>query len=277
MAATAGPGLIGGVLVGLTTAKAIAKAAHKPLLAINHLEGHALTARLTDNAQFPFLLLLVSGGHSQFVLVKQVGEYERWGTTIDDALGEAFDKVAKMLNLGFPGGPTVEEWAKKGDATRFKFPRPLLKEKRLDFSFSGLKTAVRLAAENAAPLNDQDVADICASFQSTIVAILEKRCAQALQRFAEELPDHPIKLVVAGGVAANKQIGAALKKVAAGNDAELIVPPFNLCTDNGAMIAWAGAERLSLGQSDDVKFSTRPRWPLDSEDMKLGSAQGDIQ
>ncbi|MGJ8529162.1 tRNA (adenosine(37)-N6)-threonylcarbamoyltransferase complex transferase subunit TsaD [Maritalea sp.] len=269
VAATAGPGLIGGVLVGLTTAKAIAKAAGKPLIAVNHLEGHALTARLTDNIAFPFLLLLVSGGHSQFVLVRGVGDYERWGTTIDDALGEAFDKVAKMLNLGFPGGPKVEEWALKGDATRFKFPRPLLREKRLDFSFSGLKTAVRLAAEAAAPLSDQDVADICASFQATIVAVLEKRCDQALERFATELPNTPIRLVVAGGVAANKQIGAALQHVAENNDAELIVPPLNLCTDNGAMIAWAGAERLVLGQVNSSNFAARPRWPLDSEDMKM--------
>ncbi|MCZ4272402.1 tRNA (adenosine(37)-N6)-threonylcarbamoyltransferase complex transferase subunit TsaD [Maritalea porphyrae] len=274
VAATAGPGLIGGVLVGLTTAKAIAKAIHKPLIAVNHLEGHALTARLTNNVPFPFLLLLVSGGHSQFVLVRDVGDYERWGTTIDDALGEAFDKVAKMLNLGFPGGPKVEEWAKKGDAKRFKFPRPLLKEKRLDFSFSGLKTAVRLAAEAAAPLSDKDVADICAGFQSAVVAVLQKRCGQALERFADELPGEPIRLVVAGGVAANQEIGDALHKVAGQYDAELIVPPMNLCTDNGAMIAWAGAERLVRGQVDKSNFAARPRWPLDSDDMGLGDAHG---
>jgi len=270
VAATAGPGLIGGVLVGLTTAKAIARAIKKPLVAINHLEGHALTARMTNNVQFPFLLLLVSGGHSQFVLVKGVGEYERWGTTIDDALGEAFDKVAKMLNLGFPGGPEVEEWAQKGDPKRFKFPRPLLREKRLDFSFSGLKTAVRLAAEDAAPLSDQDVADICASFQDAVVAVLEKRCSQALERYADEMPDEPIRMVVAGGVAANQKIGEALRNTAAAHGAELIVPPAKLCTDNGAMIAWAGAERLVLGQVDESKFAARPRWPLDSEDMQLG-------
>lgn len=272
VAATAGPGLIGGVLVGLTTAKAIAKATHKPLIAVNHLEGHALTAQLTNNVEFPFLLLLVSGGHSQFVLVRDVGDYERWGTTIDDALGEAFDKVAKMLNLGFPGGPQVEEWAKKGDPKRFKFPRPLLKEKRLDFSFSGLKTAVRLAAEAAAPLSDQDVADICAGFQTAVVAVLEKRCGQAFERFADELSSEPIRLVVAGGVAANQKIGAALQSVTEQYGAELIVPPMNLCTDNGAMIAWAGAERLVRGQIDNSSFAARPRWPLDSEDMKLRAA-----
>jgi len=274
VAATAGPGLIGGVLVGLTTAKAIAKAIYKPLIAINHLEGHVLTARLTHNTPFPYLLLLVSGGHSQFVLVRDVGDYERWGTTIDDALGEAFDKVAKMLNLGFPGGPKVEEWAKKGDPLRFKFPRPLLREKRLDFSFSGLKTAVRLAAEDAAPLSDQDVADICASFQTAVVGVLQKRCGQALERYKEELPGEPIRLVVAGGVAANQKIGVALEQVATEYGAELIVPPMKLCTDNGAMIAWAGAERLVRGQVDKSNFSARPRWPLDSEDMNLGSSHG---
>ena len=177
IAATAGPGLIGGVLVGLTTAKALAAALDKPLIAVNHLEAHALTARLTDGVQFPYLMLLVSGGHSQFVLVRGVGDYERWGTTIDDALGEAFDKVAKLLDLGHPGGPAVEQAAQTGDPKRFKFPRPLLSEERLDFSFSGLKTAVRLAAEAIAPLSDQDVADICAGFQAAVTEIVATRAA----------------------------------------------------------------------------------------------------
>src|SRR6185312_11562639 len=183
IAATAGPGLIGGVLVGLTTAKALAAALDKPLIAVNHLEAHALTARLTDGVAFPYLMLLVSGGHSQFVLVRGVGDYERWGSTIDDALGEAFDKVAKLLALGVPGGPAVERIAKLGDPKRFKFPRPLLREERLDFSFSGLKTAVRLAAEQIAPLSDRDVADICASFQAAVTEIVAVRSEQALARF----------------------------------------------------------------------------------------------
>lgn len=276
IAATAGPGLIGGVLVGLTSAKAMAYAHDLPLLAINHLEGHALTPRLTDGLAFPYLLLLVSGGHSQFVLVKGVGQYERWGTTIDDALGEAFDKVAKMLDLGMPGGPLVEEWAMRGDADRFAFPRPLLKEKRLDFSFSGLKTAVRLAAEKAAPLNDQDVADICASFQQTILKILDNRCRLALTRFQDEFPEHPPRFVVAGGVAANKAIGQLLKDLAVEYDAQMVVPPIKLCTDNGAMIAWAGIERFNLGDRDGPDFQARPRWPLDADDMALTNKGDDV-
>lgn len=269
IAATAGPGLIGGVLVGLTSAKAMAYAHNLPLLAINHLEGHALTPRLTDGLEFPYLLLLVSGGHSQFVLVKAVGQYERWGSTIDDALGEAFDKVAKMLNLGMPGGPQVEQWAVKGDPYRFAFPKPLLKEKRLDFSFSGLKTAVRLAAEKEAPLSDQDVADICASFQATILKILDNRCRMALRRFQAEFPGQIPRFVVAGGVAANQAIGQLLKDVAADFEAQMVVPPIKLCTDNGAMIAWAGLERFNLGARDGSDFQARPRWPLDDADMAL--------
>ena len=267
IAATAGPGLIGGVLVGLTTAKALAAALGKPLIAVNHLEAHALTARLTDGVAFPYLMLLVSGGHSQFVLVRGVGDYERWGTTIDDALGEAFDKVAKLLNLGIPGGPQVERQALGGDARRFKFPRPLLKEDRLDFSFSGLKTAVRLAAEAIAPLSEQDVADICASFQAAVTDVVMARSAAALQKFAAILPGLPPKLVVAGGVAANKTIGAGLRRIAEAAGAQLIVPPMALCTDNGAMVAWAGAERLALGARDGLDFVARPRWPLDTPDM----------
>src|SRR3569833_4702867 len=212
IAATAGPGLIGGVLVGLTTAKALAAALQKPLIAVNHLEGHALTARLTDGLEFPYLLLLVSGGHSQFGLVKGVGAYERWGTTIDDALGEAFDKVAKLLDLGVPGGPEVERQARLGDPWRFRFPRPLLKEDRLDFSFSGLKTAVRLAAQEIAPLPPKDVADICASFQPAVTDIVTSRARGALRKLRAELTGVRPVLVVAGGVAANQAIGSGLRQ-----------------------------------------------------------------
>ena len=260
------------MLVGLTTAKALAAALGKPLIAVNHLEAHALTARLTDGIGFPYLMLLVSGGHSQFVLVRGVGDYQRWGTTIDDALGEAFDKVAKLLGLGQPGGPQVEREAQGGDASRFRFPRPLLKEDRLDFSFSGLKTAVRLAAEAIAPLSDQDVADICASFQLAVAEIVSVRSKAALARFSQDLPGSPLRLVVAGGVAANKAIGIGLQRVANQMGAQLIVPPIQLCTDNGAMVAWAGAERLALGAVDGLDFAARARWPLDSADMSLTHA-----
>jgi len=269
IAVTAGPGLVGGVLVGLTTAKALAAALDKPLLAINHLEAHALTARMTDKAAFPYLLLLVSGGHSQFVLVRGVGDYQRWGTTIDDALGEAFDKVAKLLSLGHPGGPAVEAIARQGDPKRFKFPRPLLREARLDFSFSGLKTAVRLQAEALAPLSDQDVADIAASFQAAVAEVVSVRASQALERFKAELPEARPLLVVAGGVAANRSIATALANVCETAGATLIVPPIALCTDNGAMVAWAGAERFALGVRDPLDVTARPRWPLDLPDMKV--------
>jgi N6-L-threonylcarbamoyladenine synthase len=272
IAATAGPGLIGGVLVGLTTAKALALALRRPLLAVNHLEGHALTARLTDGLVFPYLLLLVSGGHSQFVLVRGVGQYERWGTTIDDALGEAFDKVAKLLGLGNPGGPHVEREAAAGDPRRFRLPRPLLREDRLDFSFSGLKTAVRLAAEAIAPLTPGDVADICAGFQAAVTEIVTVRARAALARFAAAFPEAEPVLVVAGGVGANQAIGEGLRAIAAAAGARLVVPPPALCTDNGAMIAWAGAERLALGAADRLDVSAKARWPLDSADMRLGGA-----
>jgi N6-L-threonylcarbamoyladenine synthase len=269
IAATAGPGLIGGVLVGLTTAKALAAALDKPLIAVNHLEAHALTARLTDGVQFPYLMLLVSGGHSQFVLVRGVGDYERWGSTIDDALGEAFDKVAKLLSLGHPGGPAVERMARQGDPRRFKFPRPLLREARLDFSFSGLKTAVRLQAEALAPLSDGDVADIAASFQAAVTEVVAVRAGQALARFRAELPEAVPQLVVAGGVAANRAIAAALELVVAEAGARVIVPPIPLCTDNGAMVGWAGAERFALGAGDGLDFTARPRWPLDDDNMGI--------
>ncbi len=266
VAATAGPGLIGGLIVGLMTAKAIAAAAHKPLIPVNHLEGHALTARLTDGIDFPYLLLLVSGGHTQVVLVRGVGRYERWATTIDDALGEAFDKTAKLLGLPYPGGPSVEAAARRGDASRFSFPRPLKGEARLDFSFSGLKTAVRQAASAIAPLSETDVADISASFQLAVTETLAERVGRSLARFRDAFPQvaQPV-LVVAGGVAANEAIRAALDELAARHGARLVAPPLRLCTDNAAMIAWAGIERMRAGlvEDDALSFAPRSRWPLD--------------
>ncbi len=271
VAATAGPGLIGGVLVGLTTAKAIALAAARPMIAVNHLEGHALTARLTDDIAFPYLLLLVSGGHSQFVAVEDVGRYHRLGSTIDDALGEAFDKAAKLLGLPYPGGPAVEQAAKTGDPKRFALPRPLIDRPGADFSFSGLKTAVRLAAEAAAPLSDQDVADLCASFQMAVTDIVANRADHAMRAFRDN-HDGPHVLVVAGGVAANEALRAALREAATRHGFRLVAPPARLCSDNAVMIAWAGAERFARGLTDTLDVAARPRWPLDELSApKLGS------
>jgi N6-L-threonylcarbamoyladenine synthase len=272
IAATSGPGLIGGLLVGLMTAKAMARAAAKPLYAINHLEGHALTARLTDGLAFPYLMLLVSGGHTQLILVRGVGVYERWGTTIDDALGEAFDKTAKLLGLPYPGGPAVEKAARSGNADRFVFPRPLVGEARLDFSFSGLKTAVRQTAMEIAPLSEQDIADICASFQRAISRTLKDRIGRGLQRFKAEFPssgDRPA-LVVAGGVAANLELRRTLQDLCDGQGFRFIAPPLHLCTDNAVMIAWAGLERMAKGEvADDLSVEPRSRWPLDANAAAL--------
>jgi len=265
IAVTSGPGLIGGLMVGLMTGKAIAMATAKPFMGVNHLEGHALTARLTDNVAFPYLLLLVSGGHTQIVLVKGVGDYERWGTTIDDALGEAFDKTAKLLGLGYPGGPMVEQAALAGTPGRFRLPVPMRRDPRLDFSFSGLKTAVRQMAEAEAPLSQQAIADLCLAFQVSVTASLDDRIAMALERFkarfgAESNP----ALVVAGGVAANTAIRTTLESRAARAGFRFIAPPLNLCTDNAAMIAWAGAERMAAGLPfDALDLAPRSRWPLD--------------
>lgn len=267
VAATAGPGLVGGLIVGLMTAKAIASAAGKPLIAINHLEGHALTARLTEGLEFPYLLLLVSGGHTQIVRVAGVGDYQRWATTIDDALGEAFDKTAKMLGLPYPGGPNVEKAAAKGDASRFSFPRPMKGSAQPDFSFSGLKTAVRQAATAIAPLTEQDVCDICASFQLAVADAVTDRVLRALNRFRQEFPDAAAPaLVVAGGVAANLAIKQALEKLCLKNGFRFVAPPLKLCTDNAAMIAWAGIEHINAGidDDDDFDFVPRSRWPLDT-------------
>jgi N6-L-threonylcarbamoyladenine synthase len=267
IAATSGPGLIGGLLVGLMTGKAIARAAGKPLYAINHLEGHALTARLTDGLPFPYLMLLVSGGHTQLILVRGVGQYERWGTTIDDALGEAFDKTAKLLGLPYPGGPAVERAARDGDPDRFDFPRPLVGEARLDFSFSGLKTAVRQAATAIAPVSEQDIADICASFQKAISRTLKDRIGRGLLRFRQEFPrlEEMPALVVAGGVAANQELRETLRTLCDKHGFRFVAPPLNLCTDNAVMIAWAGLERMATGAApDDLDVQPRSRWPLDA-------------
>ncbi len=263
IAATSGPGLIGGVLVGVMTAKALASVHGKPFLAVNHLEGHALTARLTDDVAFPYLLLLVSGGHCQVLLVRGVGEYHRLGTTLDDAAGECFDKVAKMLGLGFPGGPAIEEAAKAGQPNRFSLPRPLKGREGCDFSFSGLKTAVRHCVDGLppGPLSTQDTADLAAALQLAIVETLVERMDHAL---AMARAAAPTAFVAAGGVAANSALRQALASMADSHGVPLVIPPPELCTDNGIMIAWAGVERLRLGLKDTMGFKPKPRWPLDT-------------
>src|SRR5438552_7337930 len=263
VAAAAGPGLIGGVIVGLTTAKAIAMVHDTPLIAVNHLEAHALTPRLTDALEFPYCLFLASGGHTQIVAVAGVGDYERLGTTVDDAMGEAFDKVAKMLGLPYPGGPEVERAAIGGDASRFAFPRPMLGRPDANFSLSGLKTAVRNEASRLAPLQPQDVSDLCASFQAAVLESTADRLRVGLKLFHEQFGP-PRALVAAGGVAANQAIRGALQDVAATAQTTLIIPPPALCTDNGAMIAWAGAERLAIGLTDAMDAAPRARWLLDA-------------
>jgi N6-L-threonylcarbamoyladenine synthase len=261
IAATAGPGLIGGVLAGLMAAKGLSFARGLPLLAVNHLEGHALTPRLTDGIGFPYLLLLVSGGHCQFIAVEGLGRYRRLGGTIDDAPGEAFDKVAKHMGLGFPGGPAVEITARGGDAARFALPRPLLDRPGCDVSFSGLKTALRRAVDQLAAaqggLHPQDRADLCAGFQQAVAGVLAEKTGRALAAFPAPV------LAVAGGVAANGTIRAALQARAADAGTCFLAPPLALCTDNGAMIAWAGAERLARGETSPPDVAARPRWPLD--------------
>lgn len=264
IAATAGPGLIGGVMVGLVTGKAMAMAAGKPLIAINHLEGHALSPRLSDPAlEFPYGLLLVSGGHCQILRVDGVGRFRRLATTIDDALGEAFDKTAKILGLGYPGGPAVERLAREGDAGVVPLPRPLLGNKEPHFSFAGLKSAV-LRAKESGQYRD---ADIAAAFQQAAIDCLVDRLERALDAMSGITA-----LVVAGGVAANQAIRGALETLAARNGLPFIAPPLALCTDNAAMIAWAGAERYAMGQSDPLDFAARPRWPLDPDAQPVRGA-----
>ena len=268
VAAAAGPGLIGGVIVGLTMAKAIALVHDKPLMAVNHLEAHALTARLTDGTPFPYCLFLASGGHTQILGVRGVGDYLRLGGTLDDAIGEAFDKTAKLLGLGYPGGPLVEKEAAQGDPERFALPRPMIGRPDANFSLSGLKTALRLEAQKIAPLSDADVADLCASFQQAVGEVVMDRLRTGMQMFRDQIGT-PTALVCAGGVAANQAIRKALHRVAFEVGTTLVAPPPALCTDNGAMIAWAGAERLALGLTDTLATAPRARWPL-TEVTKAG-------
>lgn len=265
VAATAGPGLIGGLMVGLTTAKAIALARQVPLVAVNHLEAHALTVGVTDGIEPPYLLLLVSGGHTQVLLVRGVGSYQRLSTTIDDALGEAFDKAAKLLGLGLPGGPAVEKAALRGNASRFALPRPMLGRAEPHFSFAGLKTALRHQAAALAPVGSQDVADLCAAFEAAVTETVVDRVLRALHMLRQRDGTSAVGcLVVAGGVAANARLKAGLAAMAAAQRMCLIAPPPALCTDNAAMIAWAGAQRLALGLTDPLDVAARARWPLDA-------------
>jgi N6-L-threonylcarbamoyladenine synthase len=263
VAASAGPGLIGGVIVGLTTAKAIALVIGKPLIAVNHLEAHALTARLTRKLDFPFLLLLVSGGHTQLVSVEDIGRYRRIGGTRDDAIGEAFDKTAKLLGLPYPGGPAVERCAKDGDPARFKLPRPMFGEPLPDFSLSGLKTAVRLEAQKIAPISRQDIADLCAGFQAAVVDVVIDRVQRAVEILRAGAHE-PNAIVVAGGVAANRKVREVMEELAIALGLALVIPPPELCTDNGAMVAWAGCERLARGLTDPLDARPRARWPLET-------------
>ncbi len=265
IAATAGPGLVGGLIVGVMTAKAIAAARGVPFVAVNHLEGHALSARLVSDIEFPYLVLLVSGGHCQLLIAYSVGRYRRLGTTIDDAVGEAFDKAAKMLGLPYPGGPEIERAAEHGNAEAYDLPRPLLGAPGCHFSFSGLKTALRrLIAKLPQPLDARTVADVAASFQAAVGDEIVDRCRHAIEIFRAEHPQAR-DLVVAGGVAANRSLRARLEALCAETGFRLAAPPQKLCTDNAAMIAWAGIERLRLGLSDSLDAAVRPRWPLDPD------------
>ncbi len=272
VAATCGPGLIGGVMVGMMAGKAIAAAKDIPFIAVNHLEGHALTPRLTDNIEFPYLLLLISGGHTQILVAEDVGKYKRWGTTLDDAAGECFDKSAKLMGLPYPGGPNLEKMAAKctdpEKATKsFPLPLPMKGRKGYDFSFSGLKTAVRTHVEKlpVGDLQPDDIADLSYAFQATMAEVLSNRCENAIHDFLKQYTAKTPTLVVSGGVSANSSIREALTALAARHDMSLYAPPLELCSDNAAMIAWAGLERLQKGLQDGFDFKAHPRWPLDPD------------
>ena len=262
IAATAGPGLIVCLTVGLNTGKAIAGSLKKPFIAVNHLEGHALSPKINNKIEFPYLLLLISGGHTQFLEVNGVNNYKRLGTTIDDALGEAFDKTAKLLGIEFPGGPKIEEWAKKGDGGYFKLPKPILKKGGCNLSFSGLKTAVLRTSKKLK--NEKEKYHLAASFQKTINEILYEKTKIAMEEFSKNKKNKQNTFVIAGGVAANLSIRENLSKLAKEKNFTSIFPPINLCSDNAAMIAWAGIERYKINLIDNLEFPSKARWPLDS-------------
>ena len=278
IAAVAGPGLIGGVVVGAMAGKALSLALNKPYIAVNHLEGHALAPRISNDVNFPYLLLLVSGGHCQILIVKDVNDYEKLGTTIDDAVGEAFDKVAKMLCLGYPGGPIIEKMAATGNSDRFVLPRPLIHSGDCNMSFSGLKTAVRKIIEAYSPdgniehciLNKEVTADICASFQVAATDCLVKKLEKAIEIFKQKHPEGK-DIVVSGGVAANSFLRQNLKEMSEKHNMIFSAPPLKYCTDNGVMIAWAGLERFRKGLIDELNFKPRPRWPLDQMNAQPGA------
>ncbi len=266
IAVTAGPGLIGGVLSGVMCAKGLSAATGLPLIGVNHLAGHALTPRLTDQLNYPYLMLLVSGGHCQFLIVHAHDQFTRIGGTIDDAPGEAFDKTARLLGLPQPGGPSVEKAAETGDAKRFSLPRPLLNQPGCDMSFSGLKTAILRARDSVVAekggLTSQDQADLSASFQAAVTDVLIEKTRRALDAYLQLDPAKPA-FAIAGGVAANQRIRQGLTALCTGLDTDFVAPPLRLCTDNAAMIAYAGIERMAAGEADDLTLSARPRWPLD--------------
>ena len=276
IAATSGPGLIGGVIAGLMSAKGLAISLDIPLIAVNHLEGHALSPRLAGACEFPYMLLLISGGHTQLLSVKGLGEYKRLGSTVDDAAGEAFDKTAKVMGLGFPGGPNVERAAKSGDPKAVKLPRPFYGKDHADFSFAGLKTAVARAYEASAK-TPKAKADIAASFQQTVCEVLSERTGRAMALYRKDIgaaPDSAQRFVVAGGVAANSQIRSALDTLCAAQNFTLLAPPLKFCTDNAAMIALAGAEHYVRGNFAEMDVRARPRWPLDAVSANDNPASG---
>ncbi|MGB0907334.1 MAG: tRNA (adenosine(37)-N6)-threonylcarbamoyltransferase complex transferase subunit TsaD [Maricaulaceae bacterium] len=275
IAATAGPGLIGGVIAGLMAAKGLSLSLNIPLIAVNHLEGHALSPRLAEDCPFPYLLLLVSGGHTQLLSVKSLGDYTRIGSTVDDAAGEAFDKTAKVMALGFPGGPHVEKTARNGDPKSVPLPRPFAKKDHANFSFAGLKTAVARAYD-ASGKTDMDKANIAASFQQAVCDVLTDRTARAMTIFTDDIgpQTEPYRFVVAGGVASNTAIRDSLKTLCANKGFNLLAPPLTYCTDNAAMIALAGAEHYIRGEYDDLSTKALPRWPLDSQAAKHAPSSG---